>query len=229
MTRGGRSSYSMCHHTAGHIPDIKLHEAFNVVSLSPLLQLEPACPIIKHHQSLDTASHSPLHFDTTTRPCRSVHYRGGSCGHDGGPCPASVEQPPTVLHPRRGRRQTVGDRRNQSDYRHLCLPLLHRSQPLSPSGQHNELFRPCSSHWMGSKNSAGGLQGPNYTTHRTSRISKSRPWGAPTPTPHSRPSYYGSRPLFLLDQQSCGGQQPQYSMPVTEPRLLLPPLGHSWL
>lgn len=216
---------------AGHIPD-KLHEAFNVVSLSPLLQFEPAYPIIKHHRSFDTASHPPpppLHFETTTRPCNTVHYRIGSCAHNGGPRPAAIEQPPTVLQPRRGRRQTVRDRRNQSDYRHPCLPLLHRSRPLSPSSQHNELFRPCSSHWMGSKNSAGGLQGPNYATRRTSRISESKQWGAPTPTSHSRPWYYGSRPLFLSDHQSCGGQQPQCPMPVTEPRLLLPPLGHSWL
>lgn len=230
MARGGRSSHSMCHHTTGHIPDIKLHDAFNVVSLSPpLLQFESACPIIKNHRSFDTASHPPppLHFETTTRPCHTVHYPVGSCGHDNGPCPTAVEQPPTVLHSCHGHRQTVRGCRNQSDYRHPCSLLLHGSRQLSPSSQHNE-FLSCSSYWRGSKNSTGRLQGPNYTTYRTSRISQSRQWGAPIPTTHSRPWYYSSK-QFLSDQQSCGGQQPQYPMPVTEPRLLLPPLGHSWL
>uniref|UniRef100_A0A023FEY1 Uncharacterized protein n=1 Tax=Amblyomma cajennense TaxID=34607 RepID=A0A023FEY1_AMBCJ len=134
-----------------------------------------------------------------------------------------------MLNACRRRRQAAGDRRDQSDYRHLCLPLLQRSQPLSLSSQHNELHGPCSSHWMGSKNCAGRLQGPNYASHRTSRISKAKQWGTPNSNSHPRPWFYGgSRPFFLSDRQSCG-QQPQCPMPVTEPRLLLPPLGHSWL
>lgn len=236
-TTRGQSCHLTCHHTGGHTPDIKLHEAsVNAVSPSPL-HFESA--FIKHHQSSDTVPHwSPLHFATAraTQPCYAVRHEADSCRQRSGPRPSSSEQQITAVlnSSHRGhynsRPASTSNHRNQSARRQSCLPPFHVGPPNSQRGAHSRL---CPPHRVGSENPTSGIRSRNLASYKSSSTPRVRQPGTSNSSAYSRPWLCTHRPFFLTAQPnfgSYGSQQLLCPVPAARSRLLLPPPpGHTWL